>query len=344
MNGALRLYWLTSSLLALMFATAIITLSGFNPMHVLSVIVQAAFGSAAALAETCSAAAPLILTAVAAALSFRSGIFNVGIEGCFVLGGLTSAVTATYLPILPSPFLVTMTLLAGMGAGAAWMVLPAVLYACLGVDEIVTTLMLNFVAQAVADGLVQQFFLAPGSANSATAMVPVASRVPHLLASGTLDGSFFVGLLVIVSYGLWARYTVSGFETRIMGRNRRFAAAVGLPRTRLLIGTMVVSGAVGGLGGGLHVLGNLHRFVAGFSSNYGFMGLAVAILGANHAFPMAVAAMALGALNVAGIGVQLLAGLPEEVVDLIVGSVIIFSSARLTFGRPDMSSLARGAE
>lgn len=312
---------------ALVCAGCVLALCGFNPFMVGALIVRAGMGDMAALAQTLNATTPLVLTGVATAISFRSGIFNTGVEGCFVLGGLAAAVIAPSCAGLPHVLAVAVPACGGIAAGAAWMALSAALVVGLGLDDVVATLMLNFVALDLAAWLVEYFFLAPGAANSATAMIPQASHMPDIVAHG-LNLSFAVALVVAVGYGLWCRHTVLGYATRIVGMNRRFATACGFDVRRVLVSAMLLSGAVGGLAGGLHTLGNVHRYVAGFSAEYGFLGLTVAILGANRAPGIIAAAALLGLLVVSGIGIQLISAVPEEVTQLLEATLIIFASAR----------------
>ncbi len=132
-------------------------------------------------------------------------------------------------------------------------------------DEVVTTLMLNFIAISLTAYLVNGPLLAPGSANSATPMVDAAARLPKLMPPSTLNAGFLIALALLVLYWLWDRNTVSGFETRIAGLNSRFAIASGIDVPMLIIKMMVLSGAIGGIAGGIHALGSVGRFVSGFS-------------------------------------------------------------------------------
>jgi ABC-type uncharacterized transport system permease subunit len=195
----------------------------------------------------------------------------------------------------------------------------------LNIDEVVTTLMLNFIAIGVTSWLVNGPLLAPGSANSATPLVVDAARLPRLLPPSTLNVGFVIALALLALYALWGRFTILGFETRLLGLNPRFSRAAGLDAPRLIIKTMLISGGVGGLAGGVHALGVVHRFVDGFSPGYGFTGIAVALLGRNNALGMLIAAIVFGALATSSTTIQLFSDIPLEITGVIQGVVMIFA-------------------
>lgn len=318
---------------ALLAAMVVIALCGFNPFESLIFIFRSALGSPTAIAQTCSSAAPLVLLGLATGICFRSGVFNVGLEGCFVLGGLAAAVTAGHCSTFPAPLAILFPLLAGSVAGSLWMLVPAWLVVFRSLDDVVTTLMVNFVAMDLAAWLVERFFLAPGSANSATAMIPAVTHLPDVGFPG-LNLSFIISIICVALYAAWCSRGTLGYETRIVGWNRRFARATGFGVRRILVSAMLLSGGIGGLAGAVHTLGTVHQYVTGFSAEYGFLGLTVAILGDNRAPGIFLASLLLAMLVVSGIGIQLISDFPEEVTRLIEASFIIFASVHFTgFGR-----------
>ena len=280
-------------------------------------------------AATLSAATPVLFCAVATAISFRAGVFNMGVEGGFYLGGLAGAVAGIALMGLPGPLLMFAELAAGALAGGVWLAVPGILRARYEVDEVVSTLMLNFVAINLTAYLVNHVFLAPGAGNSQTRLIPEAGWLPRLLPPSTLSLGFLLALATLLAYALWGRFTPLGFEARVAGRNARFARAVGIDVPGLIVKTTVISGLIAGLAGAAHAAGLLHRFVAGFSPGYGFTGLAVVLLGRNTAPGMLVGAVLFGALASAGTTVQLFSDIPIQLVDVLQGTVTIFAVVRL---------------
>jgi general nucleoside transport system permease protein len=315
-------------LLALVVAAVVLGFAGHNPVEVYRLLAVESFGGAKRVAATLAAATPLMLTGLATAVAFRAGAFNVGVEGCVFVGGLAAAYVGFTYVGLPGAVLLPMALIASIVVGALWMLVPGLLKARLDVDEVVTTLMLNFVAISLTAYLVNGPLLAPGSANSATPMIDAAARLPRLLPPSTLNAGFIIAVVLLVAYALWGSRTALGFETRIAGLNARFATATGIDVPMLIIRMMLLSGAIGGLAGGIHALGAVGRFVAGFSPGYGFTGIAVALLGRGSALGIFLAAILFGALATSGATIQLFSDVPIEIVNILQGMVMIFAVAR----------------
>jgi simple sugar transport system permease protein len=207
--------------------------------------------------------------------------------------------------------------------------LPGWLKARWNVDEVVTTLMFNFVVAGVTGWLVTSFLQARGVANSATPLIPKANWLPDLLPPYTLTSGVLIGLALTTAYALWIKYSMLGYELRQTGLNPRFAAAQGIRVSRVIVVSMLLSGAIAGLGGAAHSLGVVHRFVDGFSPGYGFTGIAVALLGRNSAIGVVIGAILFGALASAGTTAQLFSDIPLDIVDVLSGTVMIFAVMRL---------------
>lgn len=314
--------------LALIITAIVLVLAGHNPFDVYRLLAEESFGGVKRIAATFAAATPLILTGLATAVAFRAGAFNVGVEGCVFVGGLAAAWVGFSLGHLPGALLLPFALLAAVLVGSLWMLIPGVLKARLDVDEVVTTLMLNFIAISLTAYLVNGPLLAPGSANSATPMVTEAARLPKLMPPSTLNAGFPIAIALLVLYWIWSRRTALGYETRIAGLNARFATASGIDVPSLIIKMMLLSGAIGGLAGGIHALGTVGRFVSGFSPGYGFTGIAVALLGRGSALGIFLAAILFGALATSGATIQLFSDVPIEIVNILQGMVMIFAVAR----------------
>ncbi len=310
---------------ALLVGAALLLVTGQDPLSVYRLLAEEGFGGREQWAATLSATTPVLFCAVATAISFRAGVFNIGVEGGFYLGGLAGAVAGCSLTGLPGPLLILAELGAGALAGGLWLAVPGLLRARLDVDEVVSTLMLNFVAINLTAFLVNHVFLAPGAGNSQTRLIAEAGWLPRLLPPSTLSLGFVIALAVLAAYEFWGRCTPLGFEARVSGLNPRFARAVGIDVPGLIVKTTVISGLIAGLGGAAHAAGLIHRFVAGFSPGYGFTGLAVVLLGRNTAAGMLVGAVLFGALASAGTTVQLFSDIPIQLVDVLQGTVTIFA-------------------
>lgn len=313
---------------ALLLGAVVLLMAGHNPVSVYALMIRESVGGERRIAAALSASTPLILTGLATAVAFRAGVFNVGVEGCFYLGGLAAAVIG-FAVGLPSLLHILLALAAAAIVGALWMGVPGLLRAYLQVDEVVTTLMLNFIATGITAYLVNGPLLAPGSANSATPAILTSAELPRLLSSSTLNLGFPIAVALLVAYALWNRFAPLGFEARLVGLNAVFCRAVGINVPAVVLKVTLLSGAIGGLAGALHALGIVHRFVAGFSPGYGFTGIAVALLGRNSAIGILLAALVFGALSSAGATIQLFSDVPIEIVQILQGTVMVFAVARV---------------
>jgi simple sugar transport system permease protein len=315
--------------IALVVGALLLVASGRNPFEIYGLMVTEGFGGESRIAATLSAATPILMCAVATAISFRAGVFNVGVEGGFYVGGLAGAVVGFTFTSLTSPVLIVAELLVGAAFGAALMSLPGFLKARLEVDEVVSTLMLNFIAINLTGYLVNTVFLAPRTGNSSTPMIVQSGWLPRLIPSSTFNLAFIIALVLLVAYHLWDRYAPLGFEARMTGLNARFSLAVGINVPALIMKVMIFSGLIAGLAGAAHAAGLVHRFTAGFSPGYGFTGLAVALLGRNSAIGMLLGSILFGALASAGTTIQLFSDIPIELVDVLQGTVTVFAVVRL---------------
>jgi len=314
---------------ALAVGAVVLAATGSQPLEVYALLFREAVGSQERIASTLSSATPLLFTGLATAIAFRAGVFSIGVEGSFFVGGLAAAWVGFTVAGLSGPALALLCALAGAACGGAWAFGPGLARARWGVDEVVTTLMLNFVAIGLTAYLVNRYLLAPGVANSATPLVEEAALLPRLLPPSTLNAGFLVALALVVAYGVWVRRSSLGYEFGMVGTNPDFCAAAGISVARVVLLSMVVSGAIGGLGGAAHVLGVVHRFTEGFSPGYGFTGIAVALLGRNSAVGIVLAAILFGALASAGSTVQLFSDVPLDIVNVLEGTVMIFAVVQL---------------
>jgi general nucleoside transport system permease protein len=326
--GATRAAFALAPVVAAFVVGAIVlAATGWDPLSVYRLMVREAFGSTAAVQSTLAAATPLIFTGLATALAFRGGVFNIGVDGCFILGGLGAAWLGAALTDLPGWLLIPVCVLAGMVAGAIWSAPPAYLRAHLGVDEVVSTLMLNFVAVGIASWIVNTALLAEGTANSASSPIAPQAELPSLGGNVTLGLVF--ALVAVVVYGVWSRGSAAGYELRMTGLNPAFAQVSGIPVRRVVANAMLWSGVIAGAGGAAHALGVVHRFVDGFSPGYGFTGIAIALLARNGAVGVVIASVLFGALASAGATIQLFSDIPLDIVDVLQGTIMVFAAVQV---------------
>jgi ABC-type uncharacterized transport system permease subunit len=307
-------------------------LAHVSPIVGFGALFDGAFGTRSELAVTLVQMTKLLFPALGVAIAFRAGLFNIGAEGQMILGGFAAGWLGAQFP-LPGYFAIPMVLLAGTLAGGAWGAIPGFLRARFGANEVIATLMLNVVAILLATYLVNGPLQGGGGA-SETAALPKAAQLPHLIPDSQLTWAFALALVLAVVLRWVLTRTVFGYELRAAGDAPEAAKRAGIDLGRTAFVAMALSGAFAGLGGATIVSGELHRFNTGLSSGYGFIAIAVALVGNLDPLWIVVAAFAFGVLQSGAIAMQVEAGVPRDVVSLIIGLVIIaLAGRRIVAGR-----------
>jgi simple sugar transport system permease protein len=306
-------------LLAMALAAIPLALAGADVMAAYRQMVVASLGSPFAITETLTRATPLILTGLAAAVAFRARLWNIGAEGQLYLGAVVAVALGTGAVELAPPLLVPLVLAASALAGALLMLGPTWLKLKLGVDEVVTTLLLNFVALLFVGMMLEGPMKDPMSLGwPQSAPVVDAATLPRLVERTRLHAGFLVALLAAVLVWLYMERTVWGFETRAVGSNARAAGFAGMPVARVLLRTGLISGALAGLAGAGEVMGLKGYLTGDLSPGFGYSGIVVAMLA-----QLAPLGVVLSALFVAGVFVgadsmSRTAGVPSYIADLVV--------------------------
>jgi simple sugar transport system permease protein len=306
----------------------VLALSGVNPWEAYRAILETSlFGGAYAISDTLVKATPLILCGLGCAVAFRARLWNVGAEGQLLLGAwAATGVASFWLPAgTPSTLMLVAMALAAMIAGALWAGISGWLKASLSVNEVITSLMLVYIAQRFL-----AFFIFGAWSEGGFPLTPVFPKsawLPRLSDLAAFPGlTVHLGLLVaVVACGLvWLAMSRSiwGFEIRLLGDSPRAARYAGLPVGRRIVLTMVVAGALAGLAGMLEVSGVGHRLQDRFSPGYGFMAIAVAWLGRLHPVGVLVSALLFAALLVGSKEVQ-----PAGIAQMLQGAVMLVAVA-----------------
>jgi ABC-type uncharacterized transport system permease subunit len=319
--AAVALSFLVSGLLVLA--------TGKDPVEAVRALFTGAVGSPGAVAGTLSLATPLLFSALAFAVAFRGSMFNAGVEGQLLIGAFASAVVGFSFD-LPSIIHVPLMLLAGAAGGAAWAFLPAIWKVFLNANEVVTTLMMNFIAGALTDYFVLYPFRAPGQSGSAikTASIHASANLLPIWPPYNVTIALPIAIIccVIVWYGL--RHFVVGYEVRMVGSAPGFAQSSGIDPRRRQVAVMIISGALAGLGGAAEVGGVFHAFVSPFASNLGFNGVLVALLVGNSSVGIPPAGVFIAALQSGAITMELSTTISRYIVGALIAIIIVFVSAR----------------
>jgi simple sugar transport system permease protein len=333
-------------LVALVISGGIIALVGGDPIRSYAHILEASFGSVGVLSDTLVKATPLILTGLACALAFRMRLWNIGAEGQFLLGAW-GASAVVLIPLVPSGtpgiILIPLMMIAGMLAGAVWGLIPGILRARLGVNEIIVTLMLNYIALfwvqfwvfgPWSEGGFQQTHAFPPQA--ALPRLADFASVVHGFAGLTVHLGLVFGLVAAGLVWLFLERSRFGYEIRLIGDSPRAAQYAGIDIKRRLIVVFAISGALAGLAGMSEVNGAVHRLQDHISPGYGFTAIIVAYLAKFRPGRVIVAAILFGALILAGREIQP-SGVPAMIqgiilFTLIVGDVLVRYRVRVTRG------------
>ena len=319
-------YSIIAVVLALIVGAVLIGASGYSVKEAYSNLFMGAFGGVYSLATTVVMSTPLLFTGLAVAFAFQCGLFNVGAEGQLYLGALTSAVVALGLGWLPPVLRVIMALLAGAGAGALLGFVPGYLKAKLGAHEVITTIMLNYVATFLTTFLVKAYFKDPGPVDQ-TVLLPPGSRLPELIPGTRVSLGIILGIVAVALLNHVIRRSVLGYEIQVVGKNPHAAEYGGVNVCARTVQAMMISGAVAGLAGSVEAMGTLYRFIPYFSPGYGFTGIAVAVIAGQNLWAVIPAAFLCGALQSGGQTMQLFAGIPMELMTMVQGLVILFVAA-----------------
>lgn len=290
-------------LIGLSLGLALAFVQGDSPVHVLKVILQSAFGSRYDIGLTLFYATPLIFTGLSVAVAFHSGLFNIGAEGQLNIGALAATAAALKAPQLPPVIAPLFALFCGLAAAAVWGWIPGWLRTRRGAHEVINTIMLNFVAAAIVSWAVTAHLQSPETQNPETHAVPASyflrgwDPVAGFFGDPPVSIAFPIAVLVAIAVWVFLWRTPWGYELRACGTNDDAASTAGISVARTRQGAMALAGALAGLVALSEVLGGVGRFRLGFSPDYGFIGIAVALLARNNPIGIIFSALLFGALH-----------------------------------------------
>lgn len=318
--------------IALLMGAVVMQLSGKDALSAYEALFKSSLGSRTAIANTLLAATPLIFTSLAAVVAFRAGVFNVGAEGSLYLGGFAAAWVGFTFTNLPALVIIPLAFVAASVAGGLWCYFPGVLKARLQVDELVTTILLNYVAILFTEYLVNGPFLAPGVANAMSAEIAPAARLVRLMPPSQLNTTLILAVVVGVGVVLLMRSTRLGYEIRAVGDNPTFAKWAGISVPVVIEKVMIIGGILGGLAGAGQVLGVHYRFVAGFSSGLAFTGITIALLVRNSPLGALLAALLFGVLRSGSATMEIFTDVPRDLIRVLEATIIFFAAIEFGFG------------
>jgi general nucleoside transport system permease protein len=335
---------------AFVIAGIIIALIGEDPWQAMKLLVLGAFGATDLIGFTLYYTTNFMFTGLAVAIAFHCGLFNIGGEGQAYVGGLGVGLVALFFGGLPGPIVIILAILASMLFGAAWAFIPGYLQAKRGSHVVITTIMFNFLAAAMMTYLLVEVLIEPGQQAPRTAEFDTNAFLPYVhdivrglgipFGQSSLNLSFVIAIIASVLVWVFIWHTRWGYEIRTVGANQAAAIYAGISPSRNIILAMMISGGLAGMVGINEIIGVHHRIILDFTAGFGFVGIAVALMGRNHPLGIFFAALLFGMLYQGGSELSFdIPTITRDMVVVIQGLVILFSGAMEHVFRPHIVSL-----
>lgn len=312
-----------SVLLALVVGGIVIACLGKNPIQGYALLFSGSLGTPQKFASSLVSACPLIFTALAAAFAYRCGVFNLGGEGQFIMGAV-SAIVFLLVTGIEGVLGTVLAILVGTVVGALWAALPGIMKITRGLNEMITSIMLNYVATLFMGFIYTNAFRDGGN--------PQTPSVADSVMLAKIPGfRIHTGVILAIVLGLVVAYVISktsfGFKIRAVGLNPLASKVNGFNVKFLVMAAFVISGAIAGMGGAVELLGKQYRLMSGFGSGFGFDGVAIALIAQLNPLASLIVAIFFGALTTGASSMQVGIMVPTAIVEIIRALIIIFSVA-----------------
>ena len=322
--AATLLYPIGAIIVTLGFAALLVLAAGADPLSVFTLVARGAAGSQFALLETLTRATPLIFTGLAVAIAFRAKLWNIGAEAQLYVGGVVTVVLGTGLLPWPSYALLPVIAIAAMLAGALLLLGPALLKTRLGVDEVVTTLLLNFIVVLFVSMLLEGVLKDPtGLGWPQSQKVIAEAQLPRIIQGKRLHYGFVLAIVSAVVVWIIMKKTALGYEMRAVGHNPEAARFAGIPVNRVLMKTALLSGGLAALAGFSEVSGLKGNLTLDLSPGYGYSGIVVAMLAMLNPLGVVAAAIFVAGIFVGADAMSRSAGVPSYIADVMVATALL---------------------
>lgn len=338
---------------ALLVAALVIKLLGESPVESLGILLNSAVMNPEGLAYTLFYASTFIFTGLAVSIAMKAGLFNIGAEGQMYVGGLGLTLVMLAFDHTLSPWLLLpLGMLGSALFGALWAFIPGFLQAKRGSHVVVTTIMFNFIAASLMNFVIVKYLVPEGEQNPASRPFTEAGQMPRLstwftgadgtspLGDAPLNITFLIAIAALVIYGVVVWRSSFGYKLRATGLNHSAAHYAGVSISRMIIVTMLVSGALAGLGAVNSIMGSTHYLSLNFPAGAGFIGIAIALMGRQHPVGIFLSSVLFGALIQGGFDLSLeKPNIPQETIIFIQGLIILFCGAMENLYAPAMLKL-----
>ncbi|GAB6988333.1 ABC transporter permease [Paenibacillus pini] len=323
---------LVAILFGLIVGAIIMLIGGYNPLLAYSSLFSTVFGNLYDFGEAIREITPLIMTGLAVAFAFRTGLFNIGAEGQYIIGMTAASVVGIKVTGLPIVVHAVVAIIAGGVAGGLWAGITGYLKAKRGVNEVIISIMLNWTALYFSNYIVRNFLLIKGQQRSEdiqdTASISIG-WLSTMFSDARMHWGTLIAVLAAVFFYIFMWKSKQGYELRAVGHNGDAAKYAGMNVKKNIIKAMFISGVFAGLGGAFQVLGVFHnQALFTGSPGVGFDGIAVALIGMNHPFGILLSAILFGTLTYGSAGMSFGADVPPEIIRIVIGSIIFFIAAQ----------------
>lgn len=305
-----------------------------NIVEAITTIFTGSLGNAAKISGTLKETTPLLILGASVYLALKAGLFNIGAEGQYLVGGCFGSFA---MIAIGGPLGVAVGCVVGMITGALWAFPAGVIKAYRNGHEVITTIMLNAIAINLTKALVAGPFKGKDQLTPSTSVMPINTQLTPLITIGKLEipQAFVIGILVVVALSYWLNKTVAGYELKASGANPTAAQFAGVKTKQVTVKAMLMSGALAGLAGSLQVAQFEHRFYDGFATGYGFDALGVALLAGSNPFFLLLSSFFFGALNKGGTALAIL-GINKGIT-MVVLAVVIVMFAAVRYGKKQVN-------
>jgi general nucleoside transport system permease protein len=315
--------------LALLVGAFILIALKVDPLKSYGAMLEGIFGSVFGLTQTLVQATPLLLVALGVVIAFRGGVLNIGGEGQITVGALGATAVALALPHLPALILIPVCIIAGALAGAVWGGIPGLLKARLGVNEILSTIMMNQIAvqfnlYLLTGPMLDPSEIAAGTSIAQSALLPRSAWLPRLVPQTLLSAGAILALILAVLVYVFMWRTTIGYRIRAVGQNLVASRYAGINVRLYQVLALVLGGSFAGIAGAVQVMGVQRRMLDGLSGGYGFSGIVVALFGQLHPLGAIPASILFGGLLVGSDQMQRTMQVPSAIVNVILGMIVIF--------------------
>lgn len=323
---------LVAIILGLIVGAIVMLAGGYNPIVAYGALLNKAFGSSYNFGETIRQITPLIFTGLSVAFAFRTGLFNIGAEGQFVMGSLGACIIGTQLTFLPWYLHAPLAIIVGALFGGFWGFISGYLKAKRGVNEVISTIMLNYIALFLTNYVIANFLRSTSGQQRSDIIGDSASIsvdwLVTLFGGARVHWGTIIALITAFIFFVILWKTKKGFELRSVGFNPDASEYAGMNVKSNIVSAMLISGVFAGIGGAVEVLGVFgYQAISAGLPGYGFDGIAVALIGGNTGFGVVLAAALFGILEFGAAGMKYTAGVPIEIVEVVMASVIFFVAA-----------------